>query len=89
MALEIEDSECVQRCHRRAMPLPGLHVPQQGPTFRAATHKAVIRALLHTQGERSRDTFEDRGVEGIDSGYSQEEFLQMQGKLLLGAKKAP
>jgi hypothetical protein len=57
------------------------------PTFRGAMHKALMKGLLCTQDKRSRDAFEDRGARGIDSSYSQEEFLQMQDKLLLGARK--
>jgi hypothetical protein len=48
-----------------------------------------MKGLLRLQDQRSRNAFEDRGAGGIDSGYSQEEFLQMQDKLLLGAKNAP
>ena len=58
-------------------------------TFRGAAHKALMQGLVRGQEQRSRDTFEDRGAGGVDSGYSQEEFLQMQGLLLQGAKQAP
>jgi len=61
----------------------------KAPTFRGSTHKSLMKGLLRLQDQRSRDAFEDRGAGGIDSGYSQEEFLQMQDKLLLGAKNAP
>jgi hypothetical protein len=61
----------------------------KAPTFRGATHKPLMKGLSRTQDQRSRDTFQDRGAGGIDSGYSQEEFLQMQDKLLSGAGKAP
>jgi hypothetical protein len=61
----------------------------KAPNFRGATHRSLMKGLLRTQGQRSRDAFEDRGAGGIDSGYSQEEFLQMQDKLLSRAKKAP
>jgi hypothetical protein len=47
-----------------------------------------MKGLSRTQDQRSQDTFQDRGAGGIDSSYSQEEFMQMQDKLLLGAKKA-
>jgi hypothetical protein len=40
-------------------------------------NKALMKGLLRTQDVRSRDTFKDRGAGGIDSSYSQEEFLQM------------
>jgi hypothetical protein len=59
------------------------------PTFRAATHKSLMKGLSRTQNQGSRDTFQARGAGGIDSSYSQEEFLQMQDKLLSGARKAP
>jgi hypothetical protein len=47
-----------------------------------------MKGLARTRDDRSHDNFEDRGAGGIDSGYSKEEFLQMQDRLLLGAKKA-
>ena len=40
------------------------------PTFQGATHKALMKGLLRTQDQRSRDAFEDSGTGGIDSGYS-------------------
>lgn len=61
----------------------------KAPTFRGSTHRSLMKGLSRLQDQRARNTFEDRGAGGIDSGYSQEEFLQMQDKLLLGAKKAP
>jgi hypothetical protein len=61
----------------------------KAPNFRGATHRSLMKGLLRTQEQRSCDAFEDCGAGGIDSGYSQEEFLQMQDKLLSRAKKAP
>jgi hypothetical protein len=47
-----------------------------------------VKGLLRQQDQRACNTFEDHRAGGIDSSYSQEEFLQMQDKLLLRAKKA-
>jgi hypothetical protein len=40
------------------------------PTFRGLTHKALMKGLSRQQDQRARNTFEDRGARGIDSGYS-------------------
>jgi hypothetical protein len=58
-------------------------------TFRGAAHKALMQGLMRGQEQRSRNTFEDRRARGVNAGYSQEEFLQMQGLLLQGAKQVP
>ena len=49
--------------------------------------KDLIKATKEAQDARDREAFVDRGVGGINAGYSDEEFLSLQRHLLEGACK--
>jgi Centromere DNA-binding protein complex CBF3 subunit, domain 2/Transcriptional activator of glycolytic enzymes len=54
---------------------------------------AAVRGFLEQRGRQrgrlDRDTFQDRGKEGIQAGYSSEEWLRIQDLLLRGAALLP
>jgi hypothetical protein len=54
---------------------------------------AAVRGFLEQRGRQrgrfDRETFQDRGAEGIQAGYSSEEWLRMQTILLSATAQAP
>ena len=54
---------------------------------------AAVRGFLEQRGRQrgrlNRETFQDRGADGIQAGYSPEEWLRVQDILLSGAAQAP
>jgi hypothetical protein len=55
------------------------------PNFRGAALNGLLDAYKRGQHARDRDAFEDRGATGITSGYTDDEFLQLNRVLLAGA----
>ncbi len=54
---------------------------------------AAVRGFLEQRGrqrnQHDRETYKDRGSDGIQAGYSSEEWLRIQNILLSGAAHAP
>jgi hypothetical protein len=59
------------------------------PNLRGMALKVLLKDLLRKQAQKRRETFEDCGAKGLNSGYTLEQFLHMQDQLLSGANKSP
>ena len=59
------------------------------PTFRGAAVDGFLSHLQRSAYKQDRETYQDRGAGGINSGYDGTEFLTMSEQLLKGADKHP
>jgi hypothetical protein len=59
------------------------------PKFRGAALDGFLSHLQRSAYKQDRETYRDRGVGGINSGYDGAEFETMSKQLLKGADKHP
>ena len=59
------------------------------PKFRGAALDGFLNHLQRSAYKQHRETYQDRGAGGINSGYDGAEFRTMLEQLLKGADKHP
>jgi hypothetical protein len=58
----------------------------KSPNFRGVALKALMKDLSRKQAQQRQDAFEDRGAKSLNTGYTAEQLLHLQDRLLLGAQ---